>query len=210
VLTIAATSIVTAMAFRNYAVLERLLLSTSAILNGEWYRLLSSALVHGGWMHLLLNMFVLWSFGSFLETMIGTWRFGMLYVIGVLVASFTSVVMYRNLADYRAVGASGGVSAVIGAVTVLFPTLGMYVFFIPIAIPAWITAAAFMAYSVIGAQKMQGSIGHAAHLGGTVFGMGFAVAFYPHVFVQQWIYFLPMVAAVGIAYLYVRRQTIGR
>ena len=107
---------------------------------------------------------------------------------------------------YRAVGASGGVCAVIGAATALFPDLGMYLFFIPIAIPAWLFGAAFIVYSIVGSEQQWGNIGHSAHLGGEVFGIGFAIAFFPSVVLEQWWYVAVMLGAGAVAWLYVSKQ----
>ncbi len=204
-LTLAVTVIVTVAAFQREELYESLMFSVDAVLRkGEWWRLFTSALIHADWPHLIFNVISLLSFGFMVEHAIHTWRFALLYILGVMVASFTSLILYRDAADYRAVGASGGVCAVIGCSTVLFPDLGMYVFFVPIAIPAWIVGAAFIVYSVVGAREQWDNVGHAAHLGGTLFGIGFATAFYPEHVLSQWWYAAAILAAGAAAWAYVR------
>jgi len=203
-----ATMAVTIVAFRNERLYERLLLSVDAVLSkGEWWRMLTAGLVHADWPHLLANMFSLFAFGSWLEHSIQSWRFGMLYGIGILVASFTSVVLHRHAADYRAVGASGGVCAVIGGSVVIYPDVGIMVFPLPIPIPGWIFGSLFVIYSVVGVREQWDNVGHAAHLGGTLFGIGLMVAFYPQLALMHWMYVLAILASGAAAYAYVHLKT---
>ena len=207
VVILAATVLVTMAAFSRRALYEQLMFHSYAVVHrSEWWRLFTTSLVHASWPHLLFNAFSLLSFGVFLEGAIGSWRFALLYVLGVVVATFTSLIIHRNDMGYRAVGASGGVCAVIGAATALFPDLGMYLFFIPIAIPAWLFGAAFIVYSIVGSEQQWGNIGHSAHLGGEVFGIGFAIAFFPSVVLEQWWYVAVMLGAGAVAWLYVSKQ----
>lgn len=203
---LAVTVATTVAAFSRPALFNRLMLYSTAIIHGnEFWRLFTTSLVHADWIHLAFNAFTLLSFGSFLEGAIGTWRFVLLYVLGVVVGSTASLVQFRDNPTYRAVGASGGVCAVIGCATALFPTMGMYVFIIPIAIPAWIMGAGFIAYSIVGLRRQTDNIGHTSHLGGEVFGLGFALAFYPGAVLAQWWYVVIMLLAGFIAWMFVKR-----
>jgi len=200
-----ATMAVTIVAFRNERLYDRLMLSVDAVLgHGQWWRMLTSGLVHADWPHLLANMFSLFAFGGWLEHSIHSWRFALLYGIGVLVASFTSVILHRHAVDYRAVGASGGVCAVIGGSTVVYPDIGIMVFPLPVAIPGWVFGSLFVIYSVVGAREQWDNVGHAAHLGGTLFGVGFMVAFFPQLAVMHWMYIAAIVVSGAAAYTFVR------
>ena len=198
--------VVTIISFRNEILYEKMLLSVDAVRRGEWWRMFTSGLVHADWPHLLANMFSLFIFGRWLEHSIQSWRFGLLYGLGVLVASFTSVYLYRNAVDYRAVGASGGVCAVIGGAVVIFPDMGVMIFPLPIAMPGWVFGSLFVVYSVVGAREQWDNVGHAAHLGGTLFGLGLVAAFYPGLALMHWPYMLAIVAAGAAAYLFVRMR----
>lgn len=196
---------VTIISFRNEGLFERLLLSVDAVLHhGQWWRMLTSGLVHADYPHLLANMFSLFYFGLWLEHAVHSWRFGMLYGIGVLVASYTSVYLYRNAVDYRAVGASGGVCAVVGGATVIFPDSSLIIFPLPIPIPGWLFAASFVMYSIIGSREQWDNVGHAAHLGGTLFGLGLMAAFYPQLALEHWYYMLAVVGAGVGAFAWLR------
>ena len=201
-----ATLAVTIVAFRNEALYERLLMSIDEVLRrGQWWRMLTAGLVHADWPHLLANMFSLFAFGTWLEHVITSWRFGMLYVLGVLMASFASLVIHRHAVDYRAVGASGGVCAVIGGATVIFPDSSIMVFPLPFGIPGWLFGALFLVYSIVGAREQWDNVGHAAHLGGTIFGMGLMAAFYPALALEHWLYVVVMAGAGLAAWVFVTR-----
>ena len=202
-----ATSAVTIAAFKSVSLMERFILHVGAIEErGQWYRLLTSALLHGDWIHLFVNMFSLYAFGSLLEYAIAPWRFGMVYGTGVLIASFVAVILHRHDWHYRALGASGGVAAVVGAATAAFPDMTMMVFPVPIPLPAWIVGTAFIVYSVIGARGQWDNVGHDAHLAGTLTGMGMLAAFYPAAALENIVPISVMLLAGGLAWLYVRRR----
>jgi membrane associated rhomboid family serine protease len=84
------------------------------ILEGEWWRLVTVALVHGGLLHLAFNGFALWNLGGLAEALYGRTRLAILFIVGTALATGASV-LYTAA---NAVGASGGVFAVIGALLV--------------------------------------------------------------------------------------------
>lgn len=202
-----ATAAVTIVAFRDASIMEQLLLHVGSIEDrGEWWRLLTSALVHADWVHLAVNLFSLYAFGSFLEHVMAPWRFGMVYGTGVLIASFVSFIIHRHQWDYRALGASGGVCAVVGAATAAFPDMTMMVFPVPVPLPAWIVGTAYIVYSVVGARGQWDNVGHDAHLAGTLTGMGMLAAFYPAAALENILPIGVMLVAGGVAWLIVRRR----
>ncbi|MDZ4746510.1 MAG: rhomboid family intramembrane serine protease [bacterium] len=202
-----ATAAVTIVCFSNATLFRALLLSVrDVVVRGQGWRLFTSGLVHADWMHLAFNMFTLFVFGSWLEQMIDSWRFGMTYFLGIVVGSFASIIIHRNATDYHAVGASGGVCAVIGAATVIEPTMGMMIFPLQFPIPAWVVGMLFIAYTIVGSKKRMDNIGHEAHLGGTLAGMGMVAAFYPSIAVANILYILAILGAAGAAWLITRRM----
>ncbi len=203
-----ATVAVTIVSFRNRALYGRLLFSVDDVLGPrtEWWRIATSALVHADYMHLALNMFSLFMFGRWFEHIIGSWRFGLLYLLGAVVGSFASLIVHRSAPSYRAVGASGAVCAVIAASTVLLPDLPMMFLFIPVPLPAWIMGSLFVFYSAYVSGKGYDNIGHEAHLGGTVAGIGMMIAFYPALAFENIYAIAAMMAAGGLAWL-LRRRT---
>jgi membrane associated rhomboid family serine protease len=115
-------------------------------------------------------MITLFFFGPVVESALGPLAMLGLYLASELGATLLSLVSHYHDPTYRSLGASGAISGVLFAAIVLQPTMGVYVFFIPVAIPAPLFAVAYVAYSYFGARHRLGNIGHDAHLGGAVTG----------------------------------------
>ena len=88
----------------------------AAILQHEWYRLITAAFLHGGVMHLLFNGYAMYLLGQQLERWLGHGRFLALWVAGALAGSVTSALFVPG---QLSVGASGAIFALFGAVFVL-------------------------------------------------------------------------------------------
>lgn len=152
----------------------------------QWYRFLSSGLIHADMMHLLVNMFVLWSFGSAIETAYYPGFLGenslnlylLLYFGGIAVASIPSFLRHHNNPNYAALGASGGVSAVVFAIIVFAPWQNLYLYGV-IAIPQILAGVAYLTYSWIKDQRAEDNIGHMAHFTGALWGFFFTIAMEP-------------------------------
>ena len=142
--------------------------------------LFTSMFLHGSWVHLLGNMWFLWIFGDNVEDAMSRPRFLTFYLLGGLAAALAQVAASPS-AGVPMVGASGAISAVMGAYLVLYPTARVYAlvplgwFLTSIALPAW-----SMLLYWAGLQFLSGlaSIGEAgsgvafwAHVGGFTAGM---------------------------------------
>jgi len=114
-----------AFAFRllSKEALEDLNYSFGAVaLDFKWWSPISCAFLHGGWLHLLGNVYFLWIYGSALEKVIGPLRFIAIYVAGAFFSVWAHVLTVPSwLADDPAIGASGAISAVLGAFLVFLP-----------------------------------------------------------------------------------------
>ena len=148
----------------------------------EGYRLLSSLFLHGGLMHLAGNMFFLWVFGDNVEDRMGHLRFAMFYLLGGAAATLTHALL-TPLGDVPLIGASGAISALLGAYIYLFPgqrVLTLILPFFVIWLPAWL----YLGYwALIQLVQATGSLGVAmqadaanqvawwAHVGGFLFGL---------------------------------------
>ncbi|WP_020567140.1 rhomboid family intramembrane serine protease [Neolewinella persica] len=142
----------------------------------DYHTLLTSAFLHGGWMHLIGNMLYMWIFADNIEASIGNTQFAIFYVLGTLAASFCHI--YLNTGSpVPAVGASGALSAVMGAYIVMFPKSNIrgYLVFFRINVPAFIFLGFwFYQQSSAGYASMgdtSGGIAWWAHIGGFVFGV---------------------------------------
>jgi membrane associated rhomboid family serine protease len=158
---------------------KNFLVSTTSVMSGRVWTLLTAAFSHIELWHIALNMLVLWSFGSVLERLWGTRIFSAFYLTAAVVASASHcLVSSLILGDPRisALGASGAVSGLLLAFALLFPRHRILVFGI-IPVPALIGALAFVAIDLWGlfAQSRGGGvgIGHGAHLGGALCGFLF-------------------------------------
>ncbi len=171
---------VSVAAFNSQKVMEiGMFMPYRAVRQKTWYELISSGFLHGGITHLAFNMITLFFFGPILEQAIGEVHFLILYFTGLLASSVPSLIKHKDNPQYATIGASGAVEAVLFAFIVIFPFEKIYLFFIPIGIPAIIFGALFVAYS-IWASKKEGKINHEAHIGGAVWGLIYMFAFVPN------------------------------
>ena len=148
--------------------------------------IVTSGFVHADLSHLLFNMITFWYFGVPLEWRIGTPMFVLLYVAGLLLSQYGSYRKHRDDPGYATLGASGAISAVLFAYIVYWPTHSLYMFFIPLPIPAPLFGVGYLAYSIWSAKQNRGRINHDAHLGGALAGLAFVALFDPGAYVRAW------------------------
>ena len=98
-------------------------------------------------MHLLFNAFTFWAFAFGLERAIGSERFFWLYAVGLLASDFGTWIRHRHQPEYRTLGASGAITAVLFASIVYFPNGSIYILPIPVPIPSPLFALAYLAYT---------------------------------------------------------------
>jgi membrane associated rhomboid family serine protease len=178
------------------------------IIKGEDYlTLITSMFMHGGWMHLIGNMLFLWVFADNIEAKIGNLYFVIFYVAGGLAASFAHILASTlgaetgqiacflcdttspcsdNATPHSSVipslGASGALSAVMGAYLVMFPKSKIKVlillffrsFFVPafVFLGLWFVQQLISGFGSIGpANTASQGVAWWAHIGGFVFGL---------------------------------------
>jgi membrane associated rhomboid family serine protease len=186
---IAITVAVSIYAFNNKEISYRFEFSPYQVVHfKQQYRLLSHALVHADWMHLLMNMYVLYFFGKFTEKAFiithgakGFLYYVLLYVGGVFVASLPALSKHKDNPQYRAIGASGAVSAVLFSSIMYMPLANIHFFFIPFGIPAFVFGGIYLAFEYYMDKRSNDFIAHDAHLWGAIFGVLFTVALSPSV-----------------------------
>jgi membrane associated rhomboid family serine protease len=137
--------------------------------------LFTSMFLHGSWLHLLGNMWFLWVFGNNIEDSMGHGRFVVFYLLGGLAAAFLQVFM-NPTSVIPMVGASGAISAVMGAYLVLYPRVKVYailpifLFITTVALPAWAMLGYWMLLQFLGGLRSIGASGGGvaswAHVGG--------------------------------------------
>ncbi|MEX0966397.1 MAG: rhomboid family intramembrane serine protease [Bacteroidia bacterium] len=167
-----------AVFFTNYGVIPVEILQGQNLLS-----LFTSMFLHGGWMHLIGNMLFLWVFGDNIEHEFGHLKYLLFYLAGGLAASAAHI--YFNMESVvPSIGASGAISAVLGAYLVLHPKnkvrvlvfLGFFIttwrvnafFFLGI----WIVQQVISGVASISIDTAQTSgVAWWAHIGGFVFGV---------------------------------------
>ena len=137
---------------------------------------LTATLVHGGLVHLAFNLLILLYCGRAVETIVGSRQFGLLYVIGAYAAAMAHYAVDPASA-VPMIGASGAISAVIGAYAMVFgrnrvkvdnPRLALWLNALWLAI-AWVVLQLLIGFTfqVDGAAR----IAIAAHIGGFLAGL---------------------------------------
>lgn len=181
IIIVAVTCIVSLLVMNNDEAKEKVLFWPYKINHGrEYFRFYSGAFVHADILHLAFNMITLYSFGKGIETFLFPSLFGdrsgllfiLLYALGIVVASLPDYFKYKEVYGYRALGASGAVSAVLFSVILLAPSQELQMFF-AIPIPAWLFGILYLAFSAYMAKRGNDNIGHSAHFWGGVFGLVF-------------------------------------
>ncbi len=184
---VAVTVLVSWRAFNDRALLERLILWPPAVERRKQYdRLLTHGFIHADWMHLLFNMITLWSFGSAVERVFSEWitpvGFVLFYLSAIVIAILPTYIRHRQDANYRSLGASGGVSAVLFAFILFDPWSKLIIFPIPVPIPAFLFAILYIGYSIWMDRRGGGNVNHSAHLWGAAYGVLFTLVLEPRVF----------------------------
>jgi len=161
---------------RNYWLEANFALSLSGIRSGQVWQLLTFQFLHGNLLHIALNGITLYSFGRFLEQELGRGRFLTLYFISGIAGGLLQVAatwLLRHNPDVTVVGASAGISGLLGAFILLYPDQRLMMFPIPFKFRAWTLLWVVLPLSVIGTVFPFGGIAHAAHLGGLLAGGAF-------------------------------------
>lgn len=166
------------MAFVPASVMDVLSQPWTQRLQIESLRLFFALFLHVEWLHLIGNLAYLWVFGITVERAVGHWRFLALFLL--LGGMANSVVAWQLSESTRPViGASGGVSAIIGVYLALFPDrrmglwlpLGLYLQFA--RLPALLVIGSWFAlqllFSVFG--PISGDVAWWSHVAGFLLGV---------------------------------------
>ena len=183
---VAVTVLVSWRAFNDRALLDRLILWPPAVERRMQYdRLLGYGFVHADWMHLLFNMITLWSFGTAVERafsqMITPAGYVLFYLSAIVVSILPTYISHRRDPNYRSLGASGGVSAVLFSFILFDPWSTLIIFPIPLPIPAFLFAVLYVGYSIWMDRRGGGNVNHSAHLWGAAYGVLFTLVLEPKV-----------------------------
>jgi len=168
---------------------------------GEQYRMITSGFLHGDWAHLFFNMFTLYMFAPVVIAQFGAFSFVLIYFVSLVAGSLLTLSFHTNDFNYRAVGASGAVTGILYAAILLNPEMSLYMYFIPIPIPAYLFGIGYLLYSIYGMKAKNDNIGHVAHFGGAIGGYATTLLKEPSMFTDNT--FMVVVLAVPIVLLYI-------
>ena len=135
---------------------------------------------------------------------LGIPSFLLIYFGSLLEGNLLSFYFHKDEYYYSAVGASGAVTGIVYSAILLRPDLDLYMFFIPIPIPAYIFGIAYLLYSIYGMKNSLGNIGHDAHFGGAIGGYVFTLVFMPSLFERN--LSMILLLALPIVLLFVLRK----
>ena len=141
--------------------------------------------IHGGWFHLLGNMFFLYLAGCSIEDLWGRPLYSAFYLFSGIAATLAHAVKFSGDAE-PLVGASGAIAGLMGAFLIrLYDTKISFFYMIwfwirgtfkapaYIMLPLWLAEQLF--YAMVDDSGQYG-VAFYAHIGGFVFGAGFAYA----------------------------------
>jgi membrane associated rhomboid family serine protease len=140
---------------------------------GEWITIFSSMFLHGSIMHILGNLWFLWVFGDNIEDRLGHGRFVLFYFLGGTVAAVAQGLVGGFAGEIPMIGASGAISAVLGAYIVLYPRalILSLVGWFPIPVPAILYLGYWLLIQFVGNFLGEPGIAFWAHIGGFVAGV---------------------------------------
>ena len=127
------------------------------------WTILTNMFVHAGFGHLFGNMITLYFFGTFLSRLVGQNKFLLLYFGGGILGNIFYLWLGEPISI--AVGASGAVFALAGALVVMVPKMRVLLYFI-VPLPLWVAVlGGFLILSLLP------SVAWEAHLGGLMAGL---------------------------------------
>ncbi|SEN99234.1 Rhomboid family protein [bacterium A37T11] len=172
--------------FYNPEVFSRLMLHPYTVSRGKnLHTLITSGLVHANWSHLIFNMLTFYFFGFPLEKIMaatsgwGHGQFALLYLLSMVLSDASTVYKQRNNFSYHSLGASGAISAVLFSMILFMPGMSIYLFFIPIGIPAVIFGPLYLIYCAYMARSSYDGINHDAHFYGALAGLLITIVMFP-------------------------------
>lgn len=179
--------------FNNQDFFRRYMFNVRSVQKGDYLRLLSSGFLHAGWEHLIFNMISLFFFHRIIIYEMGASVFMLIYLGAIVFGNLFCLYIYRHQPYYSAIGASGGVSGIIFAAIALMPQLRVNF------MPGWLFGAIYFGYSVYQMlNPRQGdNIGHAAHLGGAIFGIAVIAFLQPLLIAENALYLGIMALPLG-------------
>ena len=175
------TCIVSFLAFNNEKLFDELIFYPPAISKqNQYYRFFTCGFIHANYGHLFFNMYSLYIFGAYVESQFtdvfgeqGKWLYLLMYLSSLFFCLLPTYNKNKDNYNYRSLGASGAVSAVVFAFIFLEPLRRIGIIFIPVMIPGFIFGFLYLVISSVFDKKGGGNINHSAHIWGALYGIAF-------------------------------------
>uniref|UniRef100_K7FQL2 rhomboid protease n=2 Tax=Pelodiscus sinensis TaxID=13735 RepID=K7FQL2_PELSI len=135
--------------------------------------MLLSTFSHFSFFHMAANMYVLWTFSSSIVSLLGREQFVAVYLSAGVISSFVSYVSKVTARRFEpSLGASGAIMTVLAAVCTKMPEAKLAIIFLPMfTFTAGNAIKAIIAMDAAGLVLGWKFFDHAAHLGGSLFGI---------------------------------------
>jgi len=168
---------------------------------GEHIRMISAAFLHADLGHLFFNMFTLYMFAPVVISYFDNFSFLIIYIGSLVFGSLLTLLFHKDDYSYRAIGASGAVTGILYSAILLEPSMSLYLFFIPIPIPAFVFGIGYLLYSIYGMKAKNDNIGHTAHFGGAIGGFLITILKQPQLLVDNTLMVLLLLIPIVILFV---------
>lgn len=181
---IVVTVIVSLIAFNNSQVMDNLIFYPPAVTeNKQYYRFITCGFIHADFGHLAFNMISFYLFSSALVEPSFMSYFGdygraallTMYLLALIVSLLPTYVKNKMNTQYKSLGASGAVAAVVFAGIMISPLSQLGFFIIPPVIPGFIFGPLYLVLSAYLEKRGGDNINHSAHIWGALFGVVFLI-----------------------------------
>ncbi|HEY8657548.1 MAG TPA: rhomboid family intramembrane serine protease [Hanamia sp.] len=178
------TVLVSLAAFQSQKMMDDLIFYPPAVTQKkQYYRFITCGFIHADFMHLAFNMISFYLFSDGLVEPAFISYFGeygkpalvLMYVAALVVCLLPTYFKNKNNQNYRSLGASGAVSAVVFAGLMISPLTQVGFFIIPPIIPGFIFGPLFLVISFYMDKRGSDNVNHSAHIWGALFGLAFII-----------------------------------
>jgi membrane associated rhomboid family serine protease len=174
------TVVTSIYAFNDHTLYGKFMLHPYSVYRkNKLYTLITSGMIHSDWMHLIFNMMTFFFFAFALEAQIGSLRFGLIYFASLILSDIPTIFKHKDDFWYNSLGASGAISGVLFSFILFYPLTPLYLFFIPIGIPAVLFGGLYLLYCVYASRQSRDNINHDAHFFGALTGIIITIIIIP-------------------------------